>query len=1091
MHGFARMRRTLLWACACLPDRIAHKREGLLQKYSYTFKAGSKTAAARKFLGGVSVLALGLVAPAYAQTLETVVVTGQRAALESAVKIKQNADQIVDSIVADDAGKLPDRSITEVLQRVSGVVITHYSDLSNPDKYTVEGSGPTVRGLPGGTSTLNGRHAFSANNGRQLLWGDVPAELMAAVDVFKTYTPDQIEGGLGGSINLRTHMPFDFDGSVIRGVASASYGDLVKQIRPKASVMGSTRWNTKWGEMGFLLDLSYDDYSYRNDEIGVSPYYPHTYVLENYTLDSSGNPVLKSNPATYWMPGGLNYHTAYGFHKRGGIYAAFQWQPADQLRLYATAFTSISDQHDYSYNFSGGGGANANITYVADGPQGQGVGAQQIKNALTSGTPAATDKLYHLYDAGNNLIYTNAYYDASFNPGGGWQWWHPYGQRCVDADYLCSVVMLGTQASKGYTKTSDFTVGADWDPSDNWHINGALNFIYSKANGGSLEVDSNSVIPPYGFDLRDAASGGYPSFVMSDVAPLKDKANYNWGNTMDHWYKHSGQEMQGNIDAEYHIGGSFLKSIKFGARFASRQEYDRDTPYNWQQLSPWWGVWSGNYHTYAESAAEGDVLLFQFPNYFRGDASLPGPAYFVDRKKVEMYDVSYFQNKYGTAGTKNATYGAGDSQHYGTTNVAAYAMAKFAAEDVLGMPMNGNVGARLVYVDNHASGYLTQGANQTFFFTAGGAEYATAADISHPLAGGLVSWTLLPSFNVQFLPTDKIHIRIAGSQSMELPNFASVSGRQDVGTNSSNHVLTVFKYSGANPKLKPQLSRNFDLSFEWYGERGSAAHISFFYKSIKNKTVSGLASANMAWTYGQTQVDGSGAYVKDSAGNYVLTNLQTVVQPTLTENTVNSNKEAVIRGVELGFTKYFDFDFIPSYLKGFGIDSNFTYIDSKSPGDKSYDLLGNNISKGLPMAGLSHYSYNAILMYDRDPVSLRLAYNWRSKYLMSTNAWNSSGDYTAADVGVICLQNNYPAAGSGGNSSDGQCHFALPTWSKAFGSLDASAEYRFNDHFSLSVQSQNLLNTVAKQTMGYGAQEHGRSWFVADRRISVDLRVNY
>ena len=87
-------------------------------------------------LGGVSVLALGLAAPAMAQeqTMETVVVTGQRAAIESAVRIKENADQIVDSIVADDAGKLPDRSITEVLQRVSGVTITHFNNLGSPDR---------------------------------------------------------------------------------------------------------------------------------------------------------------------------------------------------------------------------------------------------------------------------------------------------------------------------------------------------------------------------------------------------------------------------------------------------------------------------------------------------------------------------------------------------------------------------------------------------------------------------------------------------------------------------------------------------------------------------------------------------------------------------------------------------------------------------------------------------------------------------------------------------------------------------------------------------------------------------------------------
>src|SRR5690349_2475415 len=49
-----------------------------------------------------------------------VIVTARRKALQSAIQIKKNSDTIVDSIVADEAGKLPDNSITEVLQRVSG-----------------------------------------------------------------------------------------------------------------------------------------------------------------------------------------------------------------------------------------------------------------------------------------------------------------------------------------------------------------------------------------------------------------------------------------------------------------------------------------------------------------------------------------------------------------------------------------------------------------------------------------------------------------------------------------------------------------------------------------------------------------------------------------------------------------------------------------------------------------------------------------------------------------------------------------------------------------------------------------------------------
>ncbi|MBW8901483.1 MAG: TonB-dependent receptor plug domain-containing protein, partial [Massilia sp.] len=97
-----------------------------------------------------------------------VVVTGQRAALQSAQKIKQNSDEIVDSIVADDIGKLPDRSVTEVLQRVVGVTIDRTMAKGDPEHYSVEGLGVNVRGLSYVRSELNGCDSFSANGGRAL-----------------------------------------------------------------------------------------------------------------------------------------------------------------------------------------------------------------------------------------------------------------------------------------------------------------------------------------------------------------------------------------------------------------------------------------------------------------------------------------------------------------------------------------------------------------------------------------------------------------------------------------------------------------------------------------------------------------------------------------------------------------------------------------------------------------------------------------------------------------------------------------------------------------------------------------------------------
>src|SRR3989337_2064197 len=195
---------------------------------------------------------------------QVITVTGRRAALQAAEQRKKNSEGIIDSVVADEAGKLPDNSITEVLQRVSGVSIVRFAALNDPDHFSVEGSGIQVRGLTGVASRLTGRDTFSANSGRSLLWGDVTPELMAAVDVYKAATADLIEGCTGGQVDLRTKLPFDLSsGWHVSGNAQVSYGDLARATDYGGSAMISNRWDTNIGEIGLLVDLAHSRLSSR------------------------------------------------------------------------------------------------------------------------------------------------------------------------------------------------------------------------------------------------------------------------------------------------------------------------------------------------------------------------------------------------------------------------------------------------------------------------------------------------------------------------------------------------------------------------------------------------------------------------------------------------------------------------------------------------------------------------------------------------------------------------------------------------------------------------------------------------------------
>jgi TonB-dependent receptor len=244
----------------------------------YQLKKTAIAVAAAQFalLAASSAMAQDQVSAAEASPSSVVVVTGQRAALQSAQAIKRNADEIVDSIVADDIGKLPDRSVTEVLQRVVGVAIDRTMAKGDPEHYSVEGSGVTVRGLTYVRSELNGRDSFSANGGRSLNFEDVPPELMAGVDVYKNPSAEQIEGSIGGLVNLRTALPFDYKGAKVSMSADYTYNDLGGKKKPGASILASNRWKTPIGEFGVLVDLAYSESATRTDAFQVEPYYPRT-----------------------------------------------------------------------------------------------------------------------------------------------------------------------------------------------------------------------------------------------------------------------------------------------------------------------------------------------------------------------------------------------------------------------------------------------------------------------------------------------------------------------------------------------------------------------------------------------------------------------------------------------------------------------------------------------------------------------------------------------------------------------------------------------------------------------------------------------
>ena len=312
-----------------------------------------------------TVLATAVLAAIMAQSVnaqeeqvEEVVIQGIRASLNKALENKRENTQIIDSIVAEDIGKFPDNNVVEALQRVTGVQTTN--------RASGEVSGVSIRGLADVHTTVNGRDVFTGA-GRAIALQDIPASLLSNVTVYKTRSADQVERGIAGSIDIKTHRPFDFDGSKVVLAARGIYADQSDEIDPNVSALASNRWDLgDAGEIGALINISFAETNYRNDTMtagavfpffNADPHYnytkyqmiPNEYAPNNpiwqagleQGIPSSAGSTLNVNGEAFdylLMRDAVFGASFTGLRKRPAASVSLQWAPNDELEFIAEGF---------------------------------------------------------------------------------------------------------------------------------------------------------------------------------------------------------------------------------------------------------------------------------------------------------------------------------------------------------------------------------------------------------------------------------------------------------------------------------------------------------------------------------------------------------------------------------------------------------------------------------------------------------------------------------------------------------------------------------------------------------------------------------
>ncbi len=291
-----------------------------------------------------------------AEETEVIEVKGFRDSVIKAKDLKREAMVAQDSIVAEDIADFPDQNLADSLQRVPGIAITREGGEGR--QISLRGLGPDftrvqVNGMEAlGTSSSPMDSRGAVGRSRAFDFNIFASELFNQIDVKKSYSADQEEGGIGGIVNLRTAKPFDYDGfqgAVAGQVGSNSNSDATK---PRLAAMVS---NT-WGKFGALASVAYSQKE--SSEVGYNTIRWRQVASSNIGTGVDAATAAKVKAGQIWFARGNRYSEWNNEQERLGMTAAFQYRPSDDLKFALDIMHGKLDNEGDEHHISTGGASS-------------------------------------------------------------------------------------------------------------------------------------------------------------------------------------------------------------------------------------------------------------------------------------------------------------------------------------------------------------------------------------------------------------------------------------------------------------------------------------------------------------------------------------------------------------------------------------------------------------------------------------------------------------------------------------------------------------------------------------------------------------
>ncbi|WNC68212.1 TonB-dependent receptor [Thalassotalea nanhaiensis] len=950
---------------------------------------------------------------------EVIEVTGYRASLQKGLDKKKESKNIVDSVIAEDIGKMADANVAESLQRITGVSINREGG---------EGTTISVRGMGGNLNNISvngqivnsGGDAGTQNGSDAVGLNVMSANMLSAIDVIKTPSAKHEEGSLGAQVNLKTIKPLDRQKRSFNASITANHNEFSEETDPSAQFNYIDQFMDN--KIGLAVGLNYENRNVREDSIQTYGWgaanFKQDIAGRKYSEDASGNvyrvadngevfdaygnaasgvdiaDLTETAQRAYFMRHLYSKHSNQE-RERKGINFTLQYQPTEEFNSYLdVTHTSLEIEDDFSMfrrNFNGGGQNRPNLAADID-PNSQTVITAVNLKGSRSMLPRETKK-----ETKMTVVNLGADYVLD-----DWRIHTSLGYSLTDESYPenARFNIGGGGTLGGYSIAEDSKV-----PELIWA--NALN------NGKSIPL-----YPETAEELA-ALPSGQRAGALADITA--DGINYyspmaEHANVFQVWNDErelEDESVTAQVDFEYFLDSDNWHSIEFGFKYTDRKT-DRYHSQN-------------RVHTQNDlGLPRGDILLgeddliapFPVDDFLDGEGSSSGPYQgtvtewtYTDFAATGNAVLDSYNALHGTNLTHTSqlpyTLDLRPSYQVEQTYLAGYLQLNV---DTLDGALVGDIGVRAVRTELDTQGYgggtvdATVCTRDDDFVMEDCVNSYRQIDEKHDYT------EYLPSANFRYQLSEEVFSHAAVGRVMARPSPFEVAPFAIDKVNTGNPDSA--KRTEGDTYLNPYTAWQYDLSLEWYFQEGGILSAGLFHKDIEDFIYSRTVLVD------EVMLDGSGEPYEGNYGDDEFPDVRPI-KPYYSKKPVNGGS-ASISGVELNYQQ--TFTMLPGIWSGLGASVNYTYADS----DTTYaatDADGEEVEVSMPFIGQSEHTVNSSIFWERDKHSIRLSYNYRTDSL-----YRPTGELT--DM----------------------------VWNDSYGQLDFAANYQVTENISLGFQAVNITD---------------------------------